>query len=86
MSMQDDFERAYSEDNGGLPVEFIKLARQGDSYNIPKIARAWYWWKRSRVALMVEWPDHYEYTNSDVAGAAILDCRTAFSKAAKVTP
>lgn len=42
---------------------------------------AWWAWQASRAGLAVDWPDHYEYTNSDVAGAAILDCRTAYSKA-----
>jgi hypothetical protein len=47
---------------------------------------AWWAWQASREALVVEWPDHYDYTNSDIAGAAILDCRTAFGKAVKVKP
>jgi hypothetical protein len=41
-------------------------------------------WEASREAMVVEWPNHYDYTNSDVAGAAILDCRTAFGKAVKL--
>lgn len=41
----------------------------------------WQGWQASRESIYIEWPDHYEYTNSDVAGAAILDCRTAFQKA-----
>lgn len=56
LSSQDQFEQAYSEDNGGMPVAFIKLQRLGDSYEVPKIARAWYWWKRARAGVVVELP------------------------------
>lgn len=45
---------------------------------------AWEAWQGSRTALAVEWPDRHDYTNPDIAGAAILDCRTAFGKAVKV--
>ncbi|UJW24776.1 MULTISPECIES: hypothetical protein [Pseudomonas] len=43
----------------------------------------WVCWQASRDAVAVNpaWPDHYDYTNSDVAGAAVLDCRSAFQKA-----
>lgn len=43
-------------------------------------------WRASRAALVIEWPDQHTYTIPDCAGAAILDCRTAFSKAVKVKP
>jgi len=43
-------------------------------------------WKASREAMVIEWPDQHTYTMPDCAGAAILDCRTAFSKAVKVKP
>jgi hypothetical protein len=49
--MQEQFEQAYSEDHGGMPMAFIKLQRLGDSYGVPKIARAWYWFKRSRLVI-----------------------------------
>ena len=55
-TMQDQFEQAFSDDNGKVPVAFIKLSRQGDSYNVPRVARAWYWFKRSRQALVVNLP------------------------------
>ena len=55
-TMQEQFEQAYSEDNGGVPVAFISLMRLGDSYETPKIARAWYWFKRSRETLVVGLP------------------------------
>ena len=32
-TMQDQFEQAFSDDNGKLPVGFIKLQRLGDSYS-----------------------------------------------------
>lgn len=66
---RDQFEQAYSEDNGGLPVEFLKLDRLGESYGTPKVARAWYWWKRARAGVVVVLPeklgDAYEWGYSD---------------------
>ncbi|WP_393922914.1 hypothetical protein [Pseudomonas fluorescens] len=38
----------------------------------------------SRADIEVEWPDQHTYTVPDCAGAAIIDCRTAFNKAVKV--
>ena len=55
-TMQDQFEQAFSDDNGKLPVSFIKLQRLGDSYSVPRVARAWYWFKRSRETLVVDLP------------------------------
>ena len=55
-TMQDQFEQAFSDDNGRLPVAFIKLQRLGDSYSVPRVARAWYWFKRSRETLVVDLP------------------------------
>ncbi|WP_157829735.1 hypothetical protein [Pseudomonas fluorescens] len=54
--MQEQFEQAFSDDNGKLPVSFIKLQRLGDSYSVPRVARAWYWFKRSRETLVVDLP------------------------------
>lgn len=82
---RDQFEQAYSEDNGGVPVEFLKLDRLGDSYGTPKVARAWYWWKRARAGIVVELParctptgwDSYENGHND-----ILDvCKNALDSA-----
>ena len=55
-TMQDQFEQAFSDDNGKMPVAFIKLQRLGDSYSVPRVARAWYWFKRSRETLVVDLP------------------------------
>lgn len=55
-TMQEQFEQAFSDDNGKLPVSFIKLQRLGDSYSVPRVARAWYWFKRSRETLVVVLP------------------------------
>jgi len=55
-TMQEQFEQAYSEDNGGMPVSFIEAWRLGDSYDVPRVARAWYWFKRSRETLVVGLP------------------------------
>lgn len=52
-TMQDQFEQAFSDDNGKMPVAFIKLQRLGDSYSVPRVARAWYWFKRPRETLVV---------------------------------
>ncbi|WP_393946501.1 hypothetical protein [Pseudomonas fluorescens] len=41
-------------------------------------------WISSRADIEVEWPDQHTYTVPDCAGAAIIDCRTAFNKAVKV--
>lgn len=46
----------------------------------------WEAWQESRATLVVEWPDQHTYTVPDVAGAAILDCRTAFGKATRANP
>lgn len=54
---REQFEQAYSEDNGGVPVAFLMSCRQGDSYTVPKVARAWYWWKRARAGVVVVLPD-----------------------------
>lgn len=72
--IQQQFEQAYSEDNGGVPASFIKLQRLGNSYDIPKIARAWYWFKRSREALVIELPDD-----------GIDDCQEAWGDRCKNT-
>ncbi|MFG0864601.1 hypothetical protein [Pseudomonas sp. FYR_7] len=47
---------------------------------------SWNSWQASREAVVVDWPDQHTYTAPDCAGAAILDCRTAFGKAMRVTP
>lgn len=68
ITSQDQFEQAYSEDNGGMPVAFIKLQRQGDSYSVPKVARAWYWWKRARAGV-VELPFLFPAYRQEVVAA-----------------
>ena len=55
-------------------------------YQSTTIEHCWWAWKKSREVLVIEWPDRHTYTIPDCAGAAILDCRTAFSKAVKVKP
>lgn len=71
---RDQFEQAYSEDNGGLPETFLKCDRLGDSYGTPKVARAWYWWKRARAGIVVELPDD-----------GIEDCQEAWGDRCKNT-
>lgn len=49
MTDREKFEQAYAEDNN-LPVAFVATCRQGDSYSVPKLSRAWYWWRRAKEA------------------------------------
>ena len=53
---RDQFEQAYSEDNGAFSVELLTMTRMGDSYTSPRPARAWYWWKRARAGIVVDLP------------------------------
>lgn len=61
---REQFERSYCEDNGGTlngaadPAALAALVelRMGDSYKVPAIARAWYWWKRARAGVVVVLP------------------------------
>lgn len=82
--MREQFESFASEVLDWSDDEF-RLASDGKSYYWGTTGEAWVFWQASREAVVVEpvWPDHYDYTNSDVAGAALLDCRTAFQKAMK---
>lgn len=66
-------------------MDFQRAPEAPDYYLSPYANGAWDGWKASRAAVVVEpqWPFHHDYTNSDVAGAAVLDCRTAFEKAAR---
>lgn len=75
---REQFEQAYSEDNGGVPVSFLVLDRLGDSYGTPKVARAYYWWKRARAGVVVVLP-----ADSCDPGwnAAIRDSRKAIEDA-----
>ena len=68
------------------PSHYELQRRELGLYDAHWVEMAWWAWQASREALVVEWPDHYDYTNSDIAGAASLDCRTAFGKAVKVKP
>ena len=65
---REQFEHAYSEDNAVDP-EALFYSRQGDSYKVPKVARAWYWWKRARAGVVVVLPeklgDAYEWGYGD---------------------
>ncbi|WP_017903580.1 hypothetical protein [Pseudomonas asplenii] len=65
--------------------EVVDIWKLDQAITIGKYNWLWEGWQASREAVVVEpvWPDHYDYTNSDVAGAAVLDCRTAFQKAMK---
>jgi hypothetical protein len=84
---RDEFEAAIAEE-AGQPLVAIQLSRMADSYSTSALIYAWWAWQQSRKALVIEWPDQHTYTTPDVAGAAILDCMTAYSKAKglKVTP
>lgn len=48
ISSQDQFEQEYA-DYTKQPIDTVRAARLSNgSYKEPKIAAAWYWWKRSR--------------------------------------
>ena len=72
-----------SEGFDGFPYRVIN--QHGDqSENVNSLLGvALLFWHASRECLVIkpEWPDRYEFTNPDVAGSAILDCRSAFQKA-----
>lgn len=94
--MRDEFEREWGQVDSAQGVHFIpELNTYGSElYAQHEYAQmkssAWFYfqkgWQASREALVIEWPDQHTYTIPDCAGAAILDCRTAFSKAVKVKP
>lgn len=71
----------------GVPPEdaaaFLETGSNG--YRSVSTKSAWWAWQASRECLVIEpeWPDHYSYTNPDCAGAAILDCRSAFNVSAR---
>lgn len=63
-------------------VRFFFVEKEPDgAYSNPVAHADWWAWQASRATIIVEWPDQHTYTVPDVAGAAILDCRTAFGKA-----
>lgn len=81
---REQFEQAYSEDNGGVPVAFLALDRLGDSYGTPKVARAWYWWKRARAGVVVVLPkvdDSYCEECHDCWERGVQDFRTIIEAA-----
>ena len=69
----------------GFPYRVIN--QHGDqSENVNSLLGvALLFWQASRECLVIEpeWPDHYSYTKPDCAGAAILDCRSAFNVSAR---
>ena len=68
----------------GLSDECLEFIDGG--YVNCEVQAAWLAWQASRETLVIDWPDQHTYTAPDCAGAAILDCRTAFGKAVKVKP
>lgn len=47
MDSRSQFEQVYADSNS-LPVSFVNLCRQGDSYSVPKVSSAWFWWQLGR--------------------------------------
>ena len=80
--MREEFERSPK----FRGMDFRRAPEAPEYYLSPYANGAWDGWQASREALVIEWPDQHTYTVPDCAGAAILDCRTAFSKAVKVKP
>ena len=86
--MREQFEVKFQTPNGMVWCNVAKQYVKALGCICPETAIAahnqlWKCWQASRESVVVNpaWPDHYEYTNSDVAGAAVLDCRSAFQKA-----
>ena len=65
---------------GYCPGIDIEEEREGDGYRY-YTGQWWDAWQASRESLVIDWPDQHTYTAPDCAGAAILDCRTAYSNA-----
>lgn len=86
MNRQQAFEAIYAKQHD-VPAESLVQYRfeSKDGYSLPGIASHYrtYCDALDSIVIKVEWPDHYEFTNPDVAGAAILDCRSAFQKSIK---
>lgn len=80
--MREEFERSPK----FRGMDFRRAPEAPEYYLSPYANGAWDGWQASREAMVIEWPDQHTYTVPDCAGAAILDCRTAFSKAVKVKP
>lgn len=85
MSMREEFEAWASKGFGLVRGHF---ARVDDEYENFPTQCYWEVWQASRESMVIEWPDQDDYTSPGCAGAAILDCRAAYSKAAglKVKP
>ena len=85
--MREEFEQAVvnMHVSHGVPPEDAAafLENESNGYRSVSTKSAWWAWQASRECLVIkpEWPDRYEFTNPDVAGSAILDCRSAFQKA-----
>lgn len=87
--MREEFERAVVNMHlsHGVPPEdatvFLEIGSNG--YRSVSTKSAWWAWQASREFLVIEpeWPDHYGYTSPACAGAAILDCRSAFQESIK---
>lgn len=71
--------------DSGFPYRIVNQHGEESDLVNTLVGTAWAGWQASRAAVVVEpvWPYHHDYTNSDVAGAAILDCCIAFNKAAR---
>ena len=93
--MREIFEKEWDLPSEAQGLRFIpELNIYGcDLYKNKEVAErkssAWFYfqkaWNLSRENLVIkpEWPDRYDYTNPDCAGAAILDCRSAFNVSAR---
>lgn len=79
-SMTEEYGQSWDELSGDDDIE-KEIMIHNDRFLVWKAA-----WQASRECLVIDWPDQHTYTAPDCAGAAILDCRTAFGKAVKVKP
>lgn len=66
---QDQFEQEYAE-HTATPLRLVTEARLGNgSYDNPKLAAAWHWWKRSREQ---QEPDFY-WPNGDEGSCSSIE-------------
>ncbi|MHA6234240.1 hypothetical protein [Pseudomonas fluorescens group sp. PF-69] len=53
--MRDEFEAAIAEE-AGQPLTAIQLSRKDDSYSTSPLIYAWWAWRQSRKAIVIELP------------------------------
>jgi hypothetical protein len=65
--MREEFEAAIAEE-AGQPLVAIQLSRMADSYSTSSLIYAWWAWRQSRKALVIELPDRFSESYQDYFG------------------